>query len=377
MTLIKLERNTNYPIYLQVADALRERIDAGEFEANHPLPKENDFSKILKINHLTLRKALKTLERDGRILRVRGKGTFVAERNVATIPDEIDSVGKIMCVAGIQGAEDSLEGAICIASTKSCFKKNLRVIRVISTSPDDELQKIKREQSVISGLILHASFAAKEEMTNIKYYTEIMKIPVVVVSNTFKEPGQPFDQVISDDYGGMIKVLKCFADAGHTRIVSIFPFQHPMKTSDRYKAYSEFMISNHLRKKIITLEYSRLKNQTVMAFEKTLEIFKNSRSLPTAITTANDAIAIGVYQALLKLGVQVPNDIELIGFGDIFNVSNYMMSKKLPVSTVRVNCAKIGQEAVRSLLARLYNPSLSFTTKKIPTKIIHRGTTKS
>ncbi len=375
--MIELKRNINYPIYLQIADALREKIDSGEFEINQPLPKEGDFSKILNINHLTLRKAMKVLERDGRIFRVRGKGTFVKEQNVLSTHDEIDSVGKIMCVAGTQGAEDSLAGAICIASTKSCFKKNLRVIRVISISPDDELQKIKREQSVISGLILHSSFAAKEEMINIKYYSERMKIPIVVISDTFEETGQPFDQVVSDDYEGMIKVLKCFVDAGHTKIISIFPFQHPMKSSGRCQAYSDFMSLNRLRGKIITLEYSRLKNQTVMAFEKTLEIFRNSRSLPTAITTGNDAIAIGVYQALLKLGVQIPKDIELIGFGDIFNVSNYMMSRKLPISTVRVNCAKIGQEAVRSLLARLYNPNLPFATKKIPTKIIHRGTTKS
>lgn len=376
--MIELKRNSNYPIYLQLADALREKIDTGVFKINQPLPKEGDFSKMLKINHLTLRKAMKTLERDGRIFRVRGKGTFVKEQNALSISDEIDSVGKIMCVAGVQGVEDGLGGAICAASTKSFFKKNFRVVRVISTSPDDEQKKIKREQGVISGLILHSSFAAKEEMTNVKYYSEVMKMPVVVVANIFKEVAQPFDQVISDDYKGAIEALKYFFDTGHTKIVSIFPFQYPIKLSDRYRAYSDFMASKQLRKKVITLEYSsHLKSQTILAFEKTIEMLKNNRSIPTAIMTANDAIAIGVYKALLKLGVRIPEDIEVIGFGDIFNISSYMKSKNLPISTVRINCAKIGQEAVRSLLSRLNNPNLPFKTKKISTKIIHRGTTKS
>ncbi len=375
--MIELEKNINYPIYLQLADALREKIDSGGFEINQPLPKEVDFSKMLKINHLTLRKAMKTLERDGRIFRIRGKGTFITERNVFSIPNEIDSLGKIMCVACSQGIEDSLQGAICAASMNFFFKKNLRVIRVTSISPADERKGIKREHGMISGLILHSSFAAGEEMENVKYYSNEMGIPVVELSNIFGGMIQPFDQVVSDDYQGGMDVLRHFFDGGHTKIISIFPSRHSTKFSKRYQAYADFMTLNHLRKKTITLEHTgHLKSQTVLAFEKTIEMFNMRRNLPTAIMAANDAIAIGVYQALLKLGVRMPEDVELIGFGDIFNISNYLKAKKLPISTVRVDCGKIGRKGAEVLLKRLETPSAPFKTVKVPTKLIHRKTTR-
>jgi GntR family transcriptional regulator len=68
------------PLYLQVRDAVLERIRAGKLRTGGLLPSEADLHRELGVSLGTLRKALGVLESEQLIVREPGRGTFVRGR---------------------------------------------------------------------------------------------------------------------------------------------------------------------------------------------------------------------------------------------------------------------------------------------------------
>ncbi len=68
------------PIYVQLANTLRQRITAGEIVTGDALPSERDLCDILGASRVTVRRAIETLIGEGLIVRKQGSGTYVAPR---------------------------------------------------------------------------------------------------------------------------------------------------------------------------------------------------------------------------------------------------------------------------------------------------------
>lgn len=70
------------PIYVQIADELRESINRGIYKKGDKLPSEAKFSQQFAVNRHTIRQAIALLKLEG-LLRVdRGRGMFVAEKTI-------------------------------------------------------------------------------------------------------------------------------------------------------------------------------------------------------------------------------------------------------------------------------------------------------
>lgn len=67
------------PLYVQIERALRVRIRSGELMPGDSLGSEADLCKQFNVSKIVVRQALQNLEHDGLIIRVQGKGTYVAE----------------------------------------------------------------------------------------------------------------------------------------------------------------------------------------------------------------------------------------------------------------------------------------------------------
>jgi DNA-binding GntR family transcriptional regulator len=66
--------------YRAVADALRGRLDAGEWLPGEALPGARVLAAEYGVSHATITRAMGVLAEEGRVTVVRGWGTFVAER---------------------------------------------------------------------------------------------------------------------------------------------------------------------------------------------------------------------------------------------------------------------------------------------------------
>src|SRR5262245_44553105 len=86
------------PLYLQVSDALLERIKDGRWKACANLPSEIDLYRQLGVSLGTLRKALSVLEREQIIVREPGRGTFVRNHQAG------HALGRFNPIRGADGA---------------------------------------------------------------------------------------------------------------------------------------------------------------------------------------------------------------------------------------------------------------------------------
>ncbi|MBO0764702.1 MAG: GntR family transcriptional regulator [Hyphomicrobiaceae bacterium] len=70
---------SNRPLYLQVRDALAERIASGGLLPGAAIPSEGDLAREIGVSAGTVRKALQMMETDRLIVRQQGRGTFVSD----------------------------------------------------------------------------------------------------------------------------------------------------------------------------------------------------------------------------------------------------------------------------------------------------------
>lgn len=69
--------NSNVPLYLQIENDLRFKIDSGEWSAGDRIPSEKELEGTYNVSRITIRRALTELAQNNYLIRQRAKGTFV------------------------------------------------------------------------------------------------------------------------------------------------------------------------------------------------------------------------------------------------------------------------------------------------------------
>src|SRR6188768_223204 len=70
--------NRIVPLYHQVEQVIRHRIATREYGSGLQIPSEHELGRELKVSRVTIREALRELVRENLLIKVQGKGTFVA-----------------------------------------------------------------------------------------------------------------------------------------------------------------------------------------------------------------------------------------------------------------------------------------------------------
>ncbi|HEX5140574.1 MAG TPA: GntR family transcriptional regulator [Dehalococcoidia bacterium] len=77
-------RKGTLPLYHQLREFIRDRIETGEWAPGHRLPGESDLQVEFGVSRATVRQALQLLENEGLIERFQGRGTFVGRPKIAS-----------------------------------------------------------------------------------------------------------------------------------------------------------------------------------------------------------------------------------------------------------------------------------------------------
>lgn len=77
-----VDKHNPIPYYVQLKEALRERIRRGDWKPGDRLPGEMELCQTFDVSRTVIRQAFQELTSEGLIVRRKGKGTFVAERKI-------------------------------------------------------------------------------------------------------------------------------------------------------------------------------------------------------------------------------------------------------------------------------------------------------
>jgi GntR family transcriptional regulator len=76
---MKLDRTSAVPLYHQLQELLKEQIESGLWQPGTALPSELELGRRFAVSRVVVRMALAILEDDRQIVRIRGRGTFIAK----------------------------------------------------------------------------------------------------------------------------------------------------------------------------------------------------------------------------------------------------------------------------------------------------------
>ena len=85
---IKISNAGGVPIYEQIVTQIKAKIIAGELREGDALPSMRLLAKELRISVITTKRAYEELEREGFIVSMTGKGSFVAGKDLEFVREE-------------------------------------------------------------------------------------------------------------------------------------------------------------------------------------------------------------------------------------------------------------------------------------------------
>jgi LacI family transcriptional regulator len=94
-------------------------------------------------------------------------------------------------------------------------------------------------------------------------------------------------------------------------------------------------------------------------------------SIPTAIFCSNDLIAMGAMSALEEAGMNVPEDVSVVGFDDIF----FARLSRPPLTTVRIPREQLGELAFKALNKMSHSKRQLGVNYQIETELVIRKST--
>ncbi len=96
-----IDRSSPIPLYYQIKEIIKDYIEDNGLKPHDMLPPEENLARMFGVSRMTVRQAMKELQIEGVIYRVKGKGTFVAEKGMVSnltdlkgFSEEIESLGK-------------------------------------------------------------------------------------------------------------------------------------------------------------------------------------------------------------------------------------------------------------------------------------------
>lgn len=115
----KIDFNSHIPYYIQLIELLKGHIVSGEWDTGDQLPSEPDLCEIYGVSRTVVRQALRDLELEGLIIRLKGKGTFVAEPKISeSLAQELTGFYHDMLERGFKPVTKVLEHEVVPANKK-------------------------------------------------------------------------------------------------------------------------------------------------------------------------------------------------------------------------------------------------------------------
>ncbi len=159
-----------------------------------------------------------------------------------------------------------------------------------------------------------------------------------------------FPAVVPSEVMGGFAATEALIQSGHRRIAFIHGEPWMEAARDRFAGYRQALATHDIP---FQPDYSRTGNFLPSGgYEATCHLLA-LKVRPTAIFCANDLMALGCYEALKEAGLQIPQDVAVMGYDDQ-EVAQHLSPA---LSTVLLPHLEMGRWAVEQLVLGARTPS--------------------
>ncbi len=238
---------------------------------------------------------------------------------------------------------------------------------VVLCNSDDDVERealyldllLKRQ---VDGIVLVAAATSGDSLRALNQ----RGLPLVVVDRDLPYPAH--DCVLTDHEAGGYAATEHLAQLGHKRIACIAGPSDLGSSTGRVAGHRAALRAAGLRVDQSMVVRGDFRDHS--GYVATQKLLKRAKP-PTAIFACNDLMAIGAMAAARDAGLNVPEDISVVGFDDI-HLAGYLNP---PLTTIAQPMAELGRGAVELLLERLLDRSLPPRRVMLRNRLVIRRTT--
>ena len=108
----EIQKINSTPLYLQLKNKVKKDIRTGLLKPGDKLPSEMQMQKEYNMSRVTVRNAMAELEVEGYIIKVQGKGSFVAQSDMLRLPIGVTSFTEDARMQGVEFKSKVLDAGL-------------------------------------------------------------------------------------------------------------------------------------------------------------------------------------------------------------------------------------------------------------------------
>lgn len=190
--------------------------------------------------------------------------------------------------------------------------------------------------------------------------------PVVFIDTYFNDDEIDYVNVGLEDRKGAYEMTKYLINQGHEKIAFLADNRIGVD-EERWNGYIQALQERNIKENYF-IPFGKENNDLNITLDKMYEKIDEF----TALFFASDYYAMKSINYFMDRGIEVPNDISIVGFDD--NILGRNMRPKL--TTVRQNPTDKGILAVKQLMCLIHNEPLEQMNIRLSTELIIRDTVK-
>jgi len=368
------------PLHVALQETIKAVIRDEGIQPGGRIPSERELSERCQASRSSIRKAILALMHEGILVRVPGKGTFVAgaDSSRATSLHRTGNIGFVVFLSALDRSRPDIQAHVTENGRVSWMpfysevfegashelQRNdfhLLFFAVYQDTPTEK-SKFREFLKKVDGLIVCelASSAFAQLL-------EASPVPVVLVNPSIIPRSLKTDMLLIDNFGGAYQAVSYLIRLGHRAIGLInHPTRYNRSAQERFQGYRTALRRAGIGYDEKLVEYGDWSMESgYLAMERLL---KRGVSM-TAVFATNDEMAIGAMKAAREQGLRIPEDLSIVGFDDAPISSNAFVS----LTTVRVYKREMGRYATQRILYRIKEPQLVPVQTIFPTELVERN----
>ncbi|MNO81376.1 putative HTH-type transcriptional repressor ExuR [compost metagenome] len=229
---------------------------------------------------------------------------------------------------------------------------------------DDYAEYSSIHRKRFDGIILMSQSEADNKFI---YHVVQQDIPIVVLNRQIDD--RSIINIISNDREGAYNAGKYLIDSGHQDIAIIEGVEGFKSTQERRDGYIKSLLDHNLP---VRNDYMISGNYDMHSGYEAMGRLLDLEKPPTAVFCSNDDMAIGAMKAVFERGLQVPDDVSIVGFDD----SGFSLFANPSLTTVKRPIEKISEQGAHKLLSLIKEPLENDGLISIDTEFIARESVK-
>jgi DNA-binding LacI/PurR family transcriptional regulator len=355
----------------QIASWITSRVISGEMGSGDMIPPEIAIAERFQVNRSTVSKALDPLKKAGVLLRRPGKGSFVAKEartrlqaaTEVSMATEVNSRPPRVAVLGVvdRFKPDYLEREAW--RIQRAFERKISQLsqgvsvsfhNLYSKEGHFDVNKLMDGfvRAAIQGVCLVEDSIPHDDLAALICAMKVARMPFVIAATDSRR--EWVDRVSCSDHEIGLIAARHLHDLGHKCFAFVAPDFDFAWIRQRFAGFQAYLLNKGVAAEDILCihdDHDSPDSWPVSAadcgWRCGQQVFANRKV--TAIFAVSDLIAVGMLQVADTMGVQIPDDVSLVGVDNVNTLMPNITSIPLPFE-------EIGEASASLLLKKVADP---------------------